>query len=644
MSTDRTLSENVQNVEDFVRERYDDLELQQFDEVEAVFDEEEYDRLREVELNLTNLIDEISAIPFDNPSQRQEFIAHIAEGFALVSWQTDTVRELRDSNDEREDALTQELLSNIDNVIGMVGAMAGAAETVDSNNKNVQSVLAFGRDDEARSFGDMLNGCHIGAIQFVKDPSLRARAMKILLPLYGKKVTVPIIDDGIAFIMKGLDGGIYLSERDSETGEFRILKGLPPMPVIDGMKVTVMRLALPEEVEVRTADFEPDSKEEKSMRIDQMVDNAFANEATIVYTQRSIEKYDKYPSFDYVAGQEVKIVRGSDRRFYFADADGNPRVDIPRAFIFSGDKLSYKTPIDTIDQFEGEELIDNMDEQFDLMFSVKEKADQISQKYGVKIKYSRKDLVELEEYYVATTPGLKHIDVEAKPQATLIAELIIIENLFNDYGTEWMGDSHLEEILLTGSITITDKHDVTSTTAGVNIGKGKLVINNISSLDHEMFHVSELATIGEGEVDGGDWLIGSEEGEKGGRTVRASIDMNYGDKPKEEDLEKWRKAGTTTRYGYTNGIEGEYDEVQAEMWDFLRNDPTAFQVLSKTEAEQYAYPQLRKNAVRILQFAYKKSEGHMNREYWENHGQDFDDDLWTQVEPIATNQKETPMA
>ncbi|MDP4008171.1 MAG: hypothetical protein Q8P68_03175 [Candidatus Peregrinibacteria bacterium] len=645
MPTNRTLSENIQNVEDIVREKYDDLELKQFEEVEAIFDEEAYDRLKQVESDLGGVVDMIVQIPFDNPSQRQAFIAQVAEAFALLSWQTDEIRQLSDNNDEQEDVLTKELMTNIDGVLGMVGFMAGSAEAVNPEAQDIQSVLMPGRDDEReRPFGDFLKGCKVGAIQFVNDPSLRPRAIKILTPLYGKNVAAPMVNDGMAFITKGLDGNIYLSEKDSLTNEFRIIKGLPPVPVIDGMKVTVRRLALPAEVRTYTADFAPSSKEEHELRIDQVVDNAFTNTATIAYTQRSIEKYAKYPNFNYIVGQEIPLVRGADRRFYFADTDGNPRTDLPRAFIFSGDELSYERPIDTVEQTEGDELISGMDEQLDIMFNVKDKADQISQKYGIQIKYSHKDTALLEEYYMATTPGLKHIDVETKSQAELIADLVVIDSLLSDYGTEWIKGSHLKEILLTGAIMITDKHDMTSRTAGVDIGKGRLVVSNISSLDHEMFHVSELATVGEGEVGGSDWLVGAEQTE-GGDHVHASMDMDYGKTPTEEDLEQWRKAGTTTRYGYMNGIKGGYDEVQAEMWDFIRNDAIASQTFSKKEGEGYAYTQLRKNAVRILQFAYKKSEGHMDREYWKNHGQDFDDDLWSQVEPSTTDQKEdTPMA
>lgn len=631
----RTLKENVQNVQDAVRARYEDLELKEFQEIDSVYGDGKRERTKEMERRLGEVVTILSEIPFDNPAQKEAFIAQVVEMFQVLSSQTDQIRELDETHYREAERLRAGLIADIDAVLGVVDLMSTVGQRV-APPTDSQEVVVLRRDDEReRRLGDILRGAKVAVVQFEPDPSLRARAKRVIGPLFGAEVAASIVDDGAAFLMKGPDGNMYLARKSPDNSGYQIIQGLPPMPVLDGMKIITRRLKLPKEQTKVTANFEADSAEEKRTRVDQMVDDAFVDTATIIYTQRSIDKYKKYPAFQYSAGQEVPLVRGRDRRFYFANETGEPRTDVPRAFVFAGDSLSYERSIDTVDQMEGAMLMEQMGDHLDAMFRVKEKADQIGQKYGVEIKYSREDADWLEKHYMDTTPGLKHIDVEMKPQYELMADLETIEELYEDYGPAWMGDNDLKQIWLVGGITTTDKDNITAVTKGVDLGKGRMVINNIASLDHEIFHVSEGATVGEGAVAGNDWLIGAEPGEHDGHDhsghSHASIETNYDKPPTEEELEMWRKAGATSRYAYLKGMEGLHDEVQAELWDALRNDPTTDEVLAKKEGDGYAYVQLRKNAVRILQFAYKKSKGHMDRAYWAERNQQFDDDLWSQV-------------
>jgi|GEM_PF-4670506 len=623
-----SIEDEVRKAKESVGDIYTQLELASFGEVSDLVDDALYQEVQRIKDDLDNLALTIAHMPFDNPAQKDAFVDQIGQLFTVFAH--DTQQQIDDDIDETERALLEELIRGIDEVIqvgDVLHSIGGAAK--EALQKESQEFILT-REDEMLPLGDILKGADSARVHaniFYYQSMHRQRA--VLERLYGDVAVKGLFGDGL-ILGKGVDGNMYLAK--AETGE--LMDYLPPFPALQGVEVVADAYTIPTQANELVFECKSGSREESRQRIDTLIDDPFVKKAEIRYTERSIDKYKaKYPGFPYAAGQSIQLVCGDDRKFYFDNGEGKPNHDLPRAFIFAGDVLNYEAQIDIVDSREGDLLLSHLGDHIDEKLAVQERVDRFYDTYGIRIHYTDAGLGSRQSY---AKKGEEYTHFEPKSQAEVVAALTYLESVLQDYGTDFIkGD--VENIYLVNDFKMYSSDGTGKELGGLYVGNGNLIIHTLSSVEHELFHAAERATENGGALAGTDWFDQEGHDDEHGHHDHeelASVDGAYTKVPTQEELEMFYRAGATSFYSYAAGMEGNSNEVQAEVWEFLRTKEDSAEILSKKEGGGYAYPQLRENAIRVLMFAYQKSNAHMDREWWKASEKDFDDDLWSHVEEV----------
>ena len=630
-----TSSPSVEGKVDKVKEDlYPDLKLAPYDEILDLADSSLRQEIEAVKSGLDELADIVANIPFDHPSQRYILTAQIDQ--LLTKLIGDAEAKVDEEIDETERELLKSLIDEINGVIEIGMTLAEASDAMAAGIEREEKEFKLTRADETRNLGDILRGASSAVVSFdLLFISTMERESGIIDKLYGEGMSDTLFKDEV-FLTKGLDGNMYITDPATMT----VFNNLPPFPALCGLKVRVETYDLPTKQNEVVFGCEPGSREEKSESIDMIINDPFVKTAEITYTERSIAIYKKkYPDFPYKAGEKIKLVPDTDRKFYFDNGSGRPNKSLPRAFVFSGDTLNYESEIDTIDVGEGDLMFTHMDEYLNRAFDITEKAEAFYDKYGIRLVYKKSDLDEFSRDYASRKKGVGHLGMKPKSKKEIVAAIDYFDKILDDYGSDFVkGD--VETIYIAGSF---DKH--VAELEGVCLGEGTLVINTLGSAEHEFFHAADKVTTKGSRLDGGDWFDETYAAVEGGQ-VQEGADpesgsssnpesatlYDYTEKPTADELEMFYKTGVTSRYAFDEGRRGNTDEIQAEIWKFLRINPDASNIVGKKEGEAYAYPKLRENVAKVLDFSYGKSKDHMDRQYWVGRNQIFDDDLWAEVE------------
>ncbi len=617
----------------------DDLILLSLDELARKAEEEVGYTLDDASLLMYGLADEIDALKFENPAEKAALVSRIENMLNSISAMD--IPNLDDKTEEQSYATIAGLLSNVKSISDTVHSL-----------QNAQSVEAFSATQGMRE------------VTYTVQPDDRHE--KVVTYMHGVEtvhITIPDVSTFNRFskalgerkngFLKGFDpanlpyslnavrnadGQFYLS--DGKNTYF----GLGYVPFIPGMQLEASREIVATEKTEITAHFK-DTKEEQSRRIDQLIVDPFVDRATITYTKNSVDKYKvKYPDFPFKTGDTAYLTKGTNGKFYFANEQKELPPDetytinqaLPRAFIFEGDILEFQKPVDTIDQNEAKSLLANLDKKLEDALDIKGMVRKIEDEFGVHIGYGTQDMATIKQLYKERF-GESIGSLSVRDPHTLRANLSYIYSYLEEYGATFVASSGIKTINLFDHFEYVSKSGNFTNPSAEVIRGGIMTIEDISAFDHELLHIAENATNKDGEISNENWIVAENKEVKdlinsfraGETLVEDNRDQRDSKSATLTDYSLSRhvlkpelartllKSGAPSLYALIAGLDSA-DEVQAEVADFLKNDPDAFTLISeKDENGNYSYPQLRTNCIRILRFYYEKSSGEINKAWWE---------------------------
>lgn len=623
----------------------EDLILLSLDELAERAEREVGYTLDDASLLMYGLADEIDMLKFENPAAKAALVSRIGEMLSSIS--VAGLDGLDGKTEEESYAAIYKLLSETKLISDTVTSLRNAqsAEVADTEKVTKEISYTVQPDDSHERVIAYMHGVKSVSIAIPDKTTLNRFASAL-----GERKNAFLKDTAISewpftfLAARDLDGQFYLSDGKS------VYRGMGYVPFVHGMKLQASKEIVATSPESLTAHFK-DAKEEQALRIDQMIGNPFVDRAVISYTKESIDRYKiKYPDFPFKTTDTVYLARGNDDKFYFANEQEKLPKDkaytinqsLPRAFIFEGDILEFDKPVDIIDQGEAADALEHLDEKLNDALNVKEMVKKIEKEFGVHIGYKPEDIAVIQgEYKKRFGENLDALSV--MDPHVLKANLDFVYARLGEYGKAFIASSGLTTINVFNNFEYIGRGSESFRDPGAEVIRGGIMtIEDMSAFDHELLHVAENATSKEGEIDSNDWLKtededvrrliasfqeghdladdrggNAESGEKGAKSAGLA-DYSLSRRALREELaHTLLKSGAPSLYALIAG-EKEADEVQAEIADFLKNDPDAFALISmKDESGNFTYPQLRSNCIRILRFYYEKSGGYIDKAWWE---------------------------